>query len=321
MKTISANSAVSPLGPSRIGPHFIRRMAGCVGFCLLPSIFLPRVVWSFLTSVLFDATYAYIPLIPFVSIYLIYLWRHSIFEQVSRAGKLGSAFCAAGAVSFVLVGIRTPALTDLNRNSLLMLGFVLFWLGGFLLFFGLRSFQAALFPLLFLLFAIPIPDPPSSSLLYFLQRESSTCAGWMFQLAGVPYLRNGFDFALPGYTIRVAEECSGIRSTLALIICTVLAARLFLGRFSSRVILCLAVVPISILKNGFRIAFLSTMAIYVNPSFLTGSLHYHGGTVFFLLALGPMFLLFQALKSREDRAAKRSRKHDSNAAAPASETS
>jgi exosortase len=269
----------------------------------LPSIFLLRIVWTFLATVLFDPTYAYIPLIPFVSVYLIYIWRHSIFQQLGHSWKLASALCVAGTASLAFVGVGTSSLTDLSRNCLLMLGFVLFWLGGFLLFFGLQSFRIALFPLLFLLFAIPIPDPPLSSLLYFLQRESSTCAAWMFQLMGVPFFRTGFDFALPGFTIRVAEECSGIRSTLALIICTVLAGRLFLERFSSRLILCLFVVPISIVKNGFRIAFLSTMAIYVNPSFLTGPLHFHGGMAFFVIALVPMFMLFRGLKNRENKVA------------------
>ncbi len=62
-----------------------------------------------------------------------------------------------------------------------------------------------------------------------------------------------------------------------------------------------AVVPISIVKNGFRIAFLSTMAIYVNPSFLTGPLHHRGGIVFYILALIPLFLLLKFLQNRENK--------------------
>jgi exosortase len=303
VRSLSANSAVSTSGQSSIGRHHAYLVLAFAAFCLLPSIFLLRIVWTFLIGVINDATYAYIPFIPFVSIYLIYEWRRSIFQKISHSWKLGCAVCISGTVSLVVAGVGTPGLTDLNRHCLLMFGFMLYWLGGFLIFFGRQSFRIALFPLLFLLLAIPIPDPPLSALLYFLQRESSVCAAWMFQLMGVPFLKNGFDFALPGFTIRVAEECSGIRSTLALIICTVLAGRLFLQRLSSRLILCLFVVPISILKNGFRIAFLSTMALYVSPSFLKGPLHYHGGTAFFVIALVPMFLFFRALRNRENKMA------------------
>ena len=48
--------------------------------------------------------------------------------------------------------------------------------------------------------------------------------------------------------------------------------------------------------NGIRIVTLSTLAIYADPSFLTGKLHNEGGFVFFLLALAilaPVLWLLQ----------------------------
>ena len=47
----------------------------------------------------------------------------------------------------------------------------------------------------------------------------------------------------------------------------------------------------SVLKNGLRIMTLSTLAIYVNPEFLYGNLHRHGGIVFFVIGLIPILLL------------------------------
>jgi exosortase len=118
-------------------------------------------------------------------------------------------------------------------------------------------------------------------------------------LGRVPYLRRGLVFDLPGVSIQVAEECSGIRSTLALFITTALAGALFLKSNWRRLLLLIVVVPIAIVKNGLRIATLSTLAIYVNPAFLTGNLHHHGGVLFFLLALVPMALLLIFLERRE----------------------
>jgi exosortase/archaeosortase family protein len=97
----------------------------------------------------------------------------------------------------------------------------------------------------------------------------------------------------------VAEECSGIRSTLALFITTALAGALFLKSNWRRLLLLIVVVPIAIVKNGLRIATLSTLAIYVNPAFLTGNLHHHGGVLFFLIALVPMALLLIFLERQE----------------------
>jgi hypothetical protein len=54
--------------------------------------------------------------------------------------------------------------------------------------------------------------------------------------------------------------------------------------------------PVALIKNGIRIVTLTLLSIYVDPSFLTGSLHHKGGFVFFLLALAilaPVLLLLE----------------------------
>ncbi len=147
---------------------------------------------------------------------------------------------------------------------------------------------------------MPIPEPLSSNVVFLLQKGSAAAAETFFRLGGVPYLRQpDFVFALPGVIIRVAEECSGIRSTLALLVTTVLTGYLFLKTTWKRWLLCMVVVPVAIIKNGLRIMMLSTLAIYVDPSFLTGNLHHHGGVVFFILALLPMGLLLFWLERSE----------------------
>ena len=107
----------------------------------------------------------------------------------------------------------------------------------------------------------------------------------VFELLGGPVYRTGFIFALPGLTIEVAKECSGIRSSLALLITSLLAGHLFLRSAWTKAVLTLATLPLLIVKNGIRIVTLSLLSIYVDPSFLTGSLHRDGGIVFFFLAL------------------------------------
>jgi len=64
-------------------------------------------------------------------------------------------------------------------------------------------------------------------------------------------------------------------------------------------LLLIVVVPLAILKNGLRIATLSTLAIYVDPGFLTGNLHHRGGILFFMIALFPLALLLILLERGE----------------------
>ena len=109
-------------------------------------------------------------------------------------------------------------------------------------------------------------------------------------------------FELPGIAIEVAKECSGIRSSLALIITSLIAGYMFLQTGWKRIVLVLAIFPLMLIKNAIRITTISLLAVYVDKSFLTGSfLHSSGGIFFFLIALALLapFLLY--LKKTEKK--------------------
>src|SRR5207253_7732635 len=88
--------------------------------------------------------------------------------------------------------------------------------------------------------------------------------------------------------IELAKECSVILSSLALLFTSLLAGHLLLRSAGRKTALALVTVPLLMIKNGIRIVTLSTLAIYADPSFLTGKLHSEGGFVFFLLALAVL---------------------------------
>jgi len=113
--------------------------------------------------------------------------------------------------------------------------------------------------------------------------------------------REGTRFTLPGVTIGVAPECSGIRSTLVLFMTGLLAAYFFLRRSDSKLILTALLVPLGILRNAFRIFTLAQLAVHVDPDILNSSLHHRGGPIFFTVSLAPFFLLIWALRKREVR--------------------
>ena len=280
---------------------FLYQLISFAVLCLLPTVFAWGLLNGLLKLIFEDETYTHIPLIPLVSAYLIFTKRKSIFEKTSYAWKAGSAVILCGVACLLLARLDVWELIPANQDSLVVLGFVLAWMGAFVLLFGTTAFRAAAFPLLFLLFMVPVPQPLLSQAIFLLQEGSSKAAEWNYRLMGVPFFRQGFDFALPGVTIRVAEECSGIRSTLALLICTVLASHMFLRNSLNRILLCVVAIPIAIVKNGFRIASLSSLAAYVNPVFLTGPIHHKGGALFFLFALIPMALLLRFLQKSENK--------------------
>ena len=78
---------------------------------------------------------------------------------------------------------------------------------------------------------IPIPEPVLDRIIYRLQAGSADVAETIFDWTNIPVLREGFVFRLPRMSIEVARECSGIRSSIALLILAILVAHFSFSKF------------------------------------------------------------------------------------------
>jgi exosortase len=230
--------------------------------------------------------YSHVILIPFVSGYFIFSERKTIFSDIEYKFTPGIVLILAGSI-LCLIGLTQGIKLDQNNYlSLMTLSAVTLWIGGFILFYGIQAFRNASFPLLLLIFMIPMPSLMADNIIYILQSASAEVSYGYFKLIGIPIYREEFVFHLPGVTVEVAKECSGIRSTIALFITGILAGHLFLKTGWKKAVLALSIFPIAILKNGVRIVALSLLGAYVDMSYLTDSLlHRKGGLPFFILAL------------------------------------
>jgi exosortase/archaeosortase family protein len=107
--------------------------------------------------------------------------------------------------------------------------------------------------------------------------------------------------SIPGLDIEVARECSSIRSSMMLIVTTMFLAQLFLRSWWKKALLILVAIPLSVAKNALRIFTIAELGTRVDPGFLDGKLHRHGGIVFFSLAVVVVGLLVWALRGSEFR--------------------
>jgi exosortase C (VPDSG-CTERM-specific) len=175
--------------------------------------------------------------------------------------------------------------------------------GGFA-FLGKDWMRAATFPLFFLILVIPMPSTMSDALETASKLGSAEMANLFFNAAGTPVLRDGNVFYLPGMAIEVAQECSGIRSSWVLLITSLLTANRFLKSTWRRVLLVGFVIPLGLIRNGFRIFVIGTLCIHYGPQMLHSVIHRRGGPLFFLLSLFPLFLLLFSLRRGESSAPK-----------------
>lgn len=248
-------------------------------------------LWDLVLTSYHSDTFSYIPFIPFISAYLIYLDRQTIFSHERMFFAAGLLPISVGIAILFFTRKLAASLDHNDYLSLISLSLVLIWIGGFTLCYGTQLLRAAIFPLLFLFFMVPIPTIALDKIVSVLQTGSTIAADGYFKAFGLHIVRDGFVFHFPALDIVVAPECSGIRSALSLVITILLAGHFFLRTGWSKLILLLLIVPITILKNGLRIAVLSILGVYVDKRILGSELHRDGGILFFIFGL----LLFWAV--------------------------
>jgi exosortase len=246
-----------------------------------------------------DERYSCASLTPLLAGGLIVARRTGIFGHPRYCPSLGLPLLAIGAAIAWRLPPTAGAATD--AFALRIFGVVLFWAGSFLLFFGLPAARRAAFPLGLLFLTVPVPLRYLIHWIHFLQYRSADTAAVLFPLLGIPALRQGLVFALPGFEIEIAEQCSGIRSSTALVLASGLAGYFFLRAPPGRLFLVLITIPVVILRNAIRIVTLSGLAVYVSRGFLFGHLHHYGGLLFSLLDITILAPLLFFLHHSEER--------------------
>lgn len=277
--------------PTRLQTHLL---FGVYSLCLVALN--ARALRALIELSMHNATASHLVLVPFITAALICLERDSIFSSVRSFGALEiGVFVVVGALAWVgCLSWASPTAPDFLSATVGAL--VVLWAGGFLLFYGYAAFRAALFPLVFLAFMVPIPNALLAGATLGLRRGSTEVVAILFDLTGTPFHREGFVFTLPKFAVQIADECSGIRSSIALLLTILPAGHMFLKTGWKKALLVAIIVPLAIVKNSIRIVSLSILGTYVDTSFITGALHHEGGIVFFLIALAllsPIVVLLQ----------------------------
>ena len=246
--------------------------------------------------------HSHILLIPLVSAYLIYIRRRALPRDYTFSVRWALIPLLAGAISLAAAwtpGVLGRPSSQNDYLALMALSFVCFVAAGGFFFLGRKWMTAAAFPFAFLIFMVPMPDRVADLLETASKLASADAANTLFNISGTPVLRDGTFFHLPNITIQVAQECSGIRSSLVLFITSLLAAHLFLRKPWRKIVLVAAVIPLGILRNGLRIAFIGLLCVHFGPEMIHSVLHKRGGPLFFVLSLIPLFLLLWWLRSGE----------------------
>jgi len=224
------------------------------------------------------------------------LWRkRATLQSIPAAPSwAGLPVLIVGLVLFAL-GIRADILFAQGLSLVLVLAGVTHTL------WGRRVLREVAFPLLVLIFMIPLPYLLLDPIGFPMKRAAAAQAASILQLFGVPILREGVYLHLPHYTLVVEDVCNGLRSLITMLTLSTILAQILLPFYRDRLLLIASSVPISLAANIIRIMATVLMGYYVSKELAQGFLHEFSGLFVFVLSLGGLVLVGRFIAWRRER--------------------
>jgi exosortase len=251
----------------------------------------------------YDANYSHGYLVPVLSLLFAWMaWRdagaqHAIIVERKQVIH-GLALLSGGLIFHVAMWFFYNLFLDVLSLITVLRGLVLMW--G-----GTRASRSYNFPILFLIFMAPLPLPWYQPFAIRMQQLVSHVSTFLLSACGVPVYQEGYYIYLPGYTMAVAEACSGLRQLFA-----ILALGVVIGHLSGRGprfrwALGLLAIPIAVFANCIRVVCSGFILMAFGRQWAEGFFHTVEGLVIIAISAGLLVATAWGLARLEDRAAAR----------------
>jgi len=166
----------------------------------------------------------------------------------------------------------------------------LFTISGLILYlYGRAVMRSLIFPVAFLIFAIPPPGVLLDKIALQMQTIAVTYSTLIITQLGVPVERIGAEIHLRNSTLIVGLPCSGMNSVIALLALSVLFVYLLRCKWYKKVTLVFAAIFFAIFANILRIVFLILIANSYDEATATGFFHTLFSPLLFVIAF--LFLI------------------------------
>jgi exosortase len=242
-----APPAHAPASPPKVAWQPIAWFGGLLILCYAPILYRMAMQWAT------DENMGHGFFVPLVAGFIAWQRRTTLLAKPVRPNNWGLVLVIWGALQAVIATLGAELFTARLAFIIALVGVILY-LG------GTECVKALGFPLLLLLFMIPIPAIIYAALTLKLQTLASQLGEVLIGLLGIPVLRAGNTLQLPSQTLDIAEACSGIRSLLSLGFLSLVYAYFMDKRVWMRWALLAATVPIAIGANGIRVAVTGLMS-------------------------------------------------------------
>jgi exosortase len=230
-------------------------------------------------------------LVPLFSVYFLHLQRERLARVRPQTGWFGLFVLVIALVVYLWHLFITPMGYPRALSLVLTLGALVLFLGGW------GVLRVVWFPIVFLLFAIPIPDAAYVTLTMPLRMLASQVSAFLLG-SFVPDLHVDTSGVVIDYVYRgtsgqlnVEEACSGMRLMMAFV--TLGAAMAFLGDrpLWQRIVMLVCCVPIAVFCNVIRVSTTGFLHVLGHRDWAEGTTHELLGLAMLPVALGLFALI------------------------------
>jgi exosortase B len=249
------------------------------------------VFWNFANGIWQTEEHGHGPIILAVAAWLFWRERAALLAPTAPAKGAGLALVVFGLLIYVVGRSQDISIFEAGSLVPILAGVVLAMRGWA----GLRALW---FPILFLVFLVPLPGIFVDSVTGALKAEVSQIAEQVLYAAGYPIARNGVMLTIGQYQLLVADACSGLNSMFSLSALGLLY--LYIARRASwlhNALILAAILPIAFAANIVRVLTLVLITYHFGDEAGQGFLHGAAGILLMLVALA-ILLAFDALLAR-----------------------
>ncbi len=259
---------------------------------LLGLIYYPIFIWIWQRWFAADSYYTHGPLIPIVSIVLVWLKRKNFSKVQIQSSNLGLWLIIAGILIHIVSAFARIYFTSAYSFLIIILGLILF-------FFGKKVTRIVIFPLAFLLFMIPFPVSVIEATTLKMKLFVAQMSVGIIQLFDISAVREGSMVYMQNTSVIVGDPCSGLRSIISLSALSILFAYIVHASYTKKAILFISSIPIAIIANVIRTTLTLLIANFYGNEIITNKYLHNGfGLMVFIIAFLGLFFIGKILKCK-----------------------
>lgn len=236
-----------------------------------------------------DDNYSHGVLVPFIVGYIVWTKRDQLARLVPSPSWTGLLLLVGGVAMYVVGTIGAEWFVRRSSMIPVLAGLILYL-------YGATYLKVLLFPLVYLIFMVPLPAILYTALAFRLQLIVSVISADIIRVFGIAVYRSGniLEVANVG-PLEVEEACSGMRSIIALLALSSLLGYLFYRTRVRQWFLVACALPVAVITNIFRVTMTGILSYHFGREMAEGWLHKSFGGIVFVIALVLLWLISMLL--------------------------